>query len=118
VSVQRVLAFLLVLFLSFVFVLRSFLDDLNRIAHRGYEPIDEDVVRAQLRTVGVQECRFLLDTGAYLSYTFQGNGYVMDCCTDLKGSDASREWNFYDAGMMLSRSLVSTVTSICVCAFV
>ena len=47
--------------------LRSFLDDLYRIAHRGYEPTDEDVVRARLRTAGVQEYRFLLDTGAYLS---------------------------------------------------
>jgi len=41
------------------------LDDLYRIAHQGYEPTDEDVVRARLRTVGVQEYRFSLDTGAY-----------------------------------------------------
>ncbi|KAH9164926.1 guanine nucleotide binding protein, alpha subunit, partial [Lactarius sanguifluus] len=31
-----------------------FLDDLYRIAHRGYEPTDDDVVRARLRTMGVQ----------------------------------------------------------------
>jgi guanine nucleotide-binding protein subunit alpha len=43
------------------------LDDLYRIAHRGYEPTDDDIVRARLRTVGVQEYRFLLDPGAYLS---------------------------------------------------
>ena len=35
--------------------LRSFLDDLYRIAHRDYEPTDDDVVRARLRTMGVQE---------------------------------------------------------------
>ncbi|KAH8983906.1 guanine nucleotide binding protein, alpha subunit [Lactarius hatsudake] len=29
-----------------------FLDDLYRIAHRGYEPTDDDVVRARLRTMG------------------------------------------------------------------
>ena len=51
-------------------VLRSFLDDLYRIAHRGYEPTDEDVVRARLRTVGVQEYRFMLETGAYF-HTFR-----------------------------------------------
>ena len=67
-SVQRVLAFSLdSLPELFFFVIRSFLDDLYRIAHRGYEPTDEDVVRARLRTAGVQEYRFLLDTGAYLS---------------------------------------------------
>ena len=48
------------------FVLRSFLDDLYRIAHRGYEPTDDDVVRARLRTMGVQEYRFLFETGVYL----------------------------------------------------
>ncbi|KAF8499582.1 G-alpha-domain-containing protein [Russula emetica] len=58
-----------------------FLDDLYRIAHRGYEPTDEDVVRARLRTAGVQEYRFLLDTSG----------------------DVSREWVFYDVGG--SRSL-------------
>lgn len=59
-----------------------FLDDLYRIAHRGYEPTDQDVVRARLRTTGVQEYRFVLDTGV-----------------DIIG----REWVFYDVGG--SRSL-------------
>ena len=57
-----------VLPLSFVSplpLLRSFLDDLYRIAHRGYEPTDDDVVRARLRTMGVQEYRFLFETGVY-----------------------------------------------------
>lgn len=67
-SIQRVLAFSIDSPPElFFFVLRSFLDDLYRIAHRGYEPTDEDVVRARLRTTGIQEYRFLLDTGAYLS---------------------------------------------------
>jgi guanine nucleotide-binding protein alpha-1 subunit len=51
----------------FFSLLRSFLDDLHLIAHRGYEPTDEDVVRARLRTLGVQEYRFLLDAGVYRS---------------------------------------------------
>jgi GTPase SAR1 family protein len=32
-----------------------FLDDLDRIASRNYEPTDDDVVRARLRTLAVQE---------------------------------------------------------------
>ena len=38
-------------------ILPSFLDDLDRIAQRTYEPSDDDIVRARLRTVGVQEYR-------------------------------------------------------------
>ena len=67
-SVQRVLALSLnPVPEPFPFVIRSFLDDLYRVAHRGYEPTDEDVVRARLRTAGVQEYRFMLDPCAYLS---------------------------------------------------
>ena len=36
-------------------VLSSFLNDVERIASRDYEPSDDDVVRARLRTLGVQE---------------------------------------------------------------
>jgi hypothetical protein len=36
-------------------VLYSFLNDVERIASRSYEPSDDDVVRARLRTLGVQE---------------------------------------------------------------
>jgi len=53
-----------------------FLDDLYRIAHRDYEPTDDDVVRARLRTMGVQEYRFLFETG----------------------QEAGHEWVFYDVG--------------------
>ena len=33
----------------------SFLPDLDRVATREYEPTDDDILRARLRTVGVQE---------------------------------------------------------------
>lgn len=39
----------------------SFLDDLDRIATRNYEPSDDDIVRARLRTLGVQEYRIRFD---------------------------------------------------------
>ncbi|KAF8510274.1 guanine nucleotide binding protein, alpha subunit [Gautieria morchelliformis] len=53
-----------------------FLQDVDRIASRGYEPSDDDVIRARLRTMGVQEHRF----------TFE------------RGVDSGREWRIYDVG--------------------
>lgn len=53
-----------------------FLNDVARIAARGYEPSDEDVVRARLRTMGVQEYRFRFE----------------------RGPDAGRDWLLYDVG--------------------
>lgn len=42
-------------------MLSSFLDDIERIATRGYEPSDQDVVRARLRTLGVQEHKLVME---------------------------------------------------------
>ena len=39
----------------------SFLNDIERIATRDYEPSDHDVIRARLRTLGVQEYRFWVE---------------------------------------------------------
>jgi len=36
----------------------SFLNDVDRIAKRDYDPSDNDIVRARLRTMGVQEYYF------------------------------------------------------------
>ncbi|KAG6879783.1 hypothetical protein C0992_011828 [Termitomyces sp. T32_za158] len=41
-----------------------FLNDAERIASRNYQPTDDDVIRARLRTLGVQEYRFVFDSGA------------------------------------------------------
>ncbi|KIJ60895.1 hypothetical protein HYDPIDRAFT_97696 [Hydnomerulius pinastri MD-312] len=40
-----------------------FLNDIDRIGSHDYEPKDEDIVRARLRTVGVQEHRFVMEEG-------------------------------------------------------
>ncbi len=48
----------------------SFLNDIDRIAVLGYEPSDDDIVRARLRTMGVQEYRFVFERG--LSTLFFG----------------------------------------------
>jgi guanine nucleotide-binding protein subunit alpha len=42
--------------------LSSFLDDIDRIARMDYEPSDEDIYRARLRTVGMQEHRMCFET--------------------------------------------------------
>jgi hypothetical protein len=55
---------------------RSFLDDVDRITARGYEVSDDDVIRARLRTVGVQEHHFVFD----------------------EGRAAGTEWVLYDVG--------------------
>lgn len=44
----------------------SFLNDIDRIAVRDYEPSDDDIVRARLRTMGVQEYRFMFERGEYM----------------------------------------------------
>lgn len=43
----------------------SFLNDAERIATRNYQPTDDDVIRARLRTLGVQEYRFIFDHGEF-----------------------------------------------------
>ncbi|OBZ73276.1 Guanine nucleotide-binding protein alpha-4 subunit [Grifola frondosa] len=53
-----------------------FLNDAARIATWAYEPSDDDIVRARLRTLGVEEHRFTMESGA------------------LPGS----EWYIYDVG--------------------
>lgn len=54
-------------------MLFSFLNDLERIANRCYEPSDDDVVRARLRTLGVQEYRIELPPGNTGQSIFSGN---------------------------------------------
>jgi len=53
-----------------------FLNHANRIATIDYQPTDDDVVRARLRTLGVQEHRFVFE----------------------QGRTAGREWVMYDVG--------------------
>ena len=43
--------------------LHSFLDAAERIAVSDYQPTDDDIIRARLRTLGVQEYRFTFEKG-------------------------------------------------------
>ncbi|KAF6749802.1 guanine nucleotide binding protein, alpha subunit [Ephemerocybe angulata] len=53
-----------------------FINDSDRIASRNYQPTDDDVVRARLRTLGVQEYKFIFD----------------------HGRTVGQEWRIYDVG--------------------
>ncbi|CCM01087.1 uncharacterized protein FIBRA_03135 [Fibroporia radiculosa] len=57
-----------------------FLDNVERIASRGYEPSDDDIVRARLRTLGVQE-------------------YCLKFENPTEANRAAgKEWRIYDVG--------------------
>ncbi|KAF8125644.1 guanine nucleotide binding protein, alpha subunit [Boletus edulis] len=65
-----------------------FLNDVERIASSDYKPCDDDIIRARLRTVGVQEHKFVMEEG-------QGREWVM---YDVGGTRSSRAvWaSFFD----------------------
>ena len=48
--------------------LSSFMGDVDRVVARDYEPSDQDVVKARLRTVGVQEYHFSISGGKYSAF--------------------------------------------------
>jgi hypothetical protein len=52
-------------------MLPSFLSQLDRIARRSYEPSDDDIVRARLRTLGVQENRIKFERGTVPTHSGQ-----------------------------------------------
>ncbi|EDR01363.1 G-protein alpha subunit [Laccaria bicolor S238N-H82] len=63
-----------------------FLDDIDRIATRTYEPSDDDVVRARLRTLGVQEYSIQFEQSKGPTLFAGGLG------------DFGKEWIIYDVG--------------------
>ncbi len=71
----------------------SFLHDADRIAAKSYMPTDDDVIRARLRTLGVQEYRFIFDHGIF-------NQPIFTSCTHIlpKGRTVGQEWRLYDVG--------------------
>lgn len=66
-----------IVLLNHALPLPSFLNDLDRIASRVYEPSDGDIVRARLRTLGVQEYRIKFATEANKEIT--GSTYSCRC---------------------------------------
>ncbi|KAF5366805.1 hypothetical protein D9758_006576 [Tetrapyrgos nigripes] len=62
-----------------------FLNDVDRIAATNYQPSDDDVIRARLRTLGVQEYKFIFENGRA----------------------AGQEWRLYDVGGTRSSKIIS-----------
>jgi len=67
-----------------------FLNDVERIASRSYEPSDDDVVRARLRTLGVQEYKIEFTSDQATSQ----NGLL----GTMSSIEYGREWRIYDVG--------------------
>jgi hypothetical protein len=55
------------------------MDDVDRIVAKGYEPSDQDVVKARLRTVGVQEYHFNIPGGKYSTFDASATPYLTTC---------------------------------------
>jgi len=66
-----------------------FLNDVERIASRSYEPSDDDVVRARLRTLGVQEYKIEFTPDNVNQNILSGA---------IGGVEYGREWRIYDVG--------------------
>jgi len=65
------------------------LNDVERIASRSYEPSDDDVVRARLRTLGVQEYKIDITPDNVNQSIFSGA---------IGGVQFGKEWRIYDVG--------------------
>ncbi|KAH8079422.1 G-alpha-domain-containing protein [Cristinia sonorae] len=83
-----------------------FLDDISRIATLRYEPTSDDVVRARLRTMGVQEYSFIsekVDKENIASGLLGYNSKKVAAGETIKrngplGIEPGREWIIYDVG--------------------
>ena len=61
----------------------SFMGDVDRIVARDYEPSDQDVVKARLRTIGVQEYHFGIPGGKYSAF----DARAAPCLTPCQGQE-------------------------------
>lgn len=78
-----------------MFIGKSFITESDRIARRDYQPTDDDVIRARLRTLGVQEYKFIFDHGMFsqwFSSYFPFNLFL------TLGRTMGQEWRLYDVG--------------------
>lgn len=65
-----------------------FLNDLDRVTAQNYRPIDDDVVRARLKTMGVSDYSFVIDQGPRGTYMWR--------VLDVGGSRTQRhQWMQY-----------------------
>ena len=93
------------LFVDIVSIKKSFINDSDRIARRDYQPTDDDVIRARLRTLGVQEYKFIFDHGACVSInqsmvSLLSPNLIFFCFSQPPppGRTMGQEWRLYDVG--------------------
>ncbi|KAI9061527.1 G-alpha-domain-containing protein [Trametes sanguinea] len=90
-----------------------FLDDIERIAVRNYEPTDDDVVRARLRTLGVQEHRLVMERSgraAWFPYFDDANAILflapISCFDELLQED--RRVNRLEDSFLLWKAIIQS----------
>lgn len=73
-------------------MISSFLDNAERLATRDFEPTDDDIVRARLRTLDIQEYELNLAGGTWRFSLPHINvtGFFLD--------GESQMWKIYDVG--------------------
>ena len=83
----------------------SFLNNLERIASRNHELSDEDVVRARLRILGVQEYKIEFanvnqNIFSGTSISFRLSIFFNEALSigAMDGVEYGREWRLYDVG--------------------
>lgn len=85
-------------------MISSFLDNADRLATRDYEPTDDDIVRARLRTLDIQEYEMNVAEG--MSMCSSPRIHV----TDMFPDGESQTWKIYDVGG--SRTQVLSIPSL------
>ncbi|KAJ7194277.1 G-protein alpha subunit [Mycena pura] len=78
-----------------------FLDDTTRIAALDYVPTDRDIMRARIRTVGVEEHRFVTESGFRAGTEF----FITDVCGS---SSQDKKTNRVQDSLQLWRDIVSS----------
>lgn len=84
------------------------MNDVDRIAARDYEPSDNDIVRARLRTLGVQEYNIKFEIGESDRFSCGTAGVLILCAA---GPAAGTEWLMYDVGGSRTQVRLNSVTS-------
>lgn len=82
----------------FLFIFYSFLDNVSRIAARGYVPTDDDILHARLHTIGVQEYNINLPEPQAHPPEAKGLARVDPHFLKLRTKLGVRQWHIYDVG--------------------
>nr|CAD7414745.1 unnamed protein product [Timema poppensis] len=73
--------------------IRSFLDDLDRLGAKDYQPTEQDILRTRVKTTGIVEVHF-----SFKNLNFKVTG----CCTGLKVEQVIRAFG----NLLVSREML------------